>query len=456
MLTKRKNKIIHKFLLIFLFSFFFIAPKTWAATINLNPANGIYKVGDTINLNVSIASNTSVNAVAAKISYPTDLLTLNSLSKEGSIVSLWAQQPLYSNVEGIASMEGVILYGYTGDRGNIITLVFKAKDVGTANIKFNTASILANDGNGTETLSGKNGSTITIVKGEGKETVPQKEATGSAVITIKEINESDNYSRNKFFITADRTVKDGLYSIQIDSMNPIMWVDEGTHIFETPLLSEGAHTIRVIASDSALNLLSGSLDFSTKILKVPTITDYTKKVKIGEPIIIRGLADPYVDVEFTSVKKETSEVVIGHAQTNIDGKFTYIPENENEAGTYSITARARAKNGVNSSYMSPIEIVVRDNFFKILITKIMRLITILLPYLILIIIFLLLILYAIYRIKKYQIYLRRKLKETEDITAQRLKSIELESQDKVKTDVMSAETAIESEMKDLEKDVDNL
>jgi hypothetical protein len=458
MSIKIKSKIIFRFFIlsIFLFSIFIITPKALAATINLNPANGLYKVGDTIYLNVSISSDTSVNAVAAKISYPTDLLTLSSISKDKSIVSLYAQQPLYSNIEGIATFEGVILYGYTGDSGNILTLVFKAKNIGTANIKFNTASILANDGEGTETLSGKNGSTLTIIKGEGQEITPVKGEKGSTVITIKEINESDNYSRNKFFITADRTVKDNLYSIQIDSMNPIMWIDEGTHIFETPLLSEGIHTIRIIASDLNLNLLSGSLDFSTKILKVPVVTSYTKKVKVGQPIIIRGLADPYVDVEFASTNNETSEVVLGHAQTNIDGKFTYIPENENEAGSYSITARARAKNGVNSGYMDSIEILVKDSFFKVLLAKIMRMIAILMPYLILIIIFILLIMYAIYRIKKYQIYLRRKLKEKEDITTQEFKKLEQETQNQVRGDIEKTEAVIGGGMKDLEKDVENL
>lgn len=458
LIKKIKNKKINYFfsLIILLFGIFFIPYNVSAATIKLSPSNGLYQVGDTIRVKVLISSDTSVNAVAAKISYPTNLLTLSSISKSNSIISLWAQEPFYSNSEGLANFEGVILYGYTGDSGNIATLVFKAKATGTANLKFNSSSILANDGSGTEVLTSKNGSTLTIIKEKTQtEIIPGKVINENSFITIKEISEGDNYYRNKFSITTDQEVKDQLYSIQIDSMNPIMWIDEGTHIFETPSLGEGSHTIRIIASDLSLNLLSGSLDFSTKTLKTPIITYYTKKTKLGEPIIIRGLADQYVDVEFVSKNKETGESIIGHAQVNIDGKFTYIPESENEIGVYSITARSKAKNGITSSYMNPIEVIVADSFFNILIAKIIKIFIIILPFLVLIL-FLLLIIYAIYRIKKYQNHLRDRVMETEKSLAQKFEKLEGETQGQIKDDIKRTEESIKGEMKDLEKDVEDL
>ena len=74
------------------------------------------------------------------------------------------KDPSFSNATGTASLEGVILNGFTGSSGSIATLVFKAKNVGSAELKFSSGSILANDGNGTELITGSNSSIITIAK----------------------------------------------------------------------------------------------------------------------------------------------------------------------------------------------------------------------------------------------------------------------------------------------------
>ena len=161
-----KNKNFTKFIVagFFIFGFLFSTQSTFAATIGFTPSSGYYTVGDTIRTNIVVGSNTSINAVSAKISFPRDLLTLSSISKSSSIISLWAQEPSFSNESGNASLEGVILNGYSGTSGGIATLIFKAKSEGQAEIKFSEASILANDGNGTEVYSTKGSSIITIAK----------------------------------------------------------------------------------------------------------------------------------------------------------------------------------------------------------------------------------------------------------------------------------------------------
>lgn len=158
--------------------FFVGVPHVSAATINLDSTAKSYQVGDTIAIRVAVTSSTSINAVSAQISFSKDLLTLTSISKTPSLVSLWAQDPTYSNSTGTASFEGIILDGYKGIKGTVTTLFFKAKSVGTAHIEFSSASILANDGNGTEVLSGKSNSIITITKalpGSTKEVEPVEE-----------------------------------------------------------------------------------------------------------------------------------------------------------------------------------------------------------------------------------------------------------------------------------------
>ena len=160
-----KNKIKYYIFSVLLLIFLIGAPHIInAATISLTPSSGIYEIGNTIHMKVVVTSPTSINAVSGRIEFSNDTLSLLSLSKTGSIVNLWAQDPSYSNALGTASFEGIILDGYKGSSGVIIDLIFKAKASGVANVKFSSASILANDGNGTDVTSGKESSTLTINK----------------------------------------------------------------------------------------------------------------------------------------------------------------------------------------------------------------------------------------------------------------------------------------------------
>ena len=141
----RKNKLIKFSLLIFLY--FGIFQVSFAANLNLNPSVSSYSVGDTVTIRLSVSSpNQTINAVSANILYSKDVLSLLSISKSSSIINLWAQEPNFSNTNGTAALEGIILTGYTGTTGTVATLVFKAKSAGIAEVKFGSASVLANDG----------------------------------------------------------------------------------------------------------------------------------------------------------------------------------------------------------------------------------------------------------------------------------------------------------------------
>lgn len=207
MLKKSKLNLYSIVLSMIVIGFFSSFIYAHAATINLSPSSGSYRVGDTIRIKVTISSDISVNAVSGRVSFPTNLLSLSSLSKSGSIISLWAQEPSYSNSSGSASFEGVILNGYNGSGATVLTLVFKAKSIGTANLAFTSGSILANDGDGTEVISGNGSSTLNIrealpqteiKKEEVKIQAPEKEK--SDTIKIIQVNTvTTNYSW-KFFI----------------------------------------------------------------------------------------------------------------------------------------------------------------------------------------------------------------------------------------------------------------
>lgn len=135
-----------------------------AASFYFSPSSGSYTKGESISVGVFVSTGTdSMNAASAKIAFPPSVLNVTSVSKSGSIINLWAAEPSYSNSTGSVSLEGIVLNpGYTGASGKVATITFTAQSSGTATISFSRGSILANDGLGTDILSGLGSATFTI------------------------------------------------------------------------------------------------------------------------------------------------------------------------------------------------------------------------------------------------------------------------------------------------------
>ncbi|MDD5251424.1 MAG: hypothetical protein PHT12_02200 [Patescibacteria group bacterium] len=153
----------HKILLTVLLAW--LAPfAASAATLYVSPASGSYGLEGTFSVNVYASSlDQAMNATSATIAFPPDKLEVTTLSKEGSIFSLWIQEPTISNADGVINFKGVVLNpGYMGAAGKILTVTFKAKAISTAAVNFSSARVLANDGKGTDILKGTIGATYGI------------------------------------------------------------------------------------------------------------------------------------------------------------------------------------------------------------------------------------------------------------------------------------------------------
>ncbi len=166
----RKFKIASGGLLLtlsFLVSVFFNINHASAASLYFSPRSGTYAIGKSFSVSAYVSSaDTAANAFQATINFPQDKLQLTSLSKSGSIISLWVQEPSYSNSDGTASFAGVVPNpGYTGSGGRIITLTFKVKSAGNAQLSFSDGSVLANDGQGTNILTSAGTADFTLGAG---------------------------------------------------------------------------------------------------------------------------------------------------------------------------------------------------------------------------------------------------------------------------------------------------
>jgi len=86
-----------------------------------------------------------------------------SLSKTGSIINLWVQEPRFSNADGTISLEGLAFNpAYQGSTGKILTVNLIAAAPGETVLTLASGSVLANDGSGTNILGDMTGATFNI------------------------------------------------------------------------------------------------------------------------------------------------------------------------------------------------------------------------------------------------------------------------------------------------------
>jgi len=155
---KAQFKIQNFYFLVVVFSFslfLFNLSEANAASLYFSPQSGSFTTNDNIAVNVMVQSQEqTMNAASGVISFPADKLQVSSLSKIGSIFSLWVQEPSFSNSAGTINFEGIVLNpGFIGSGGKIFTINFKAKSAGAAALNFSSGSVLANDGQGTNILT---------------------------------------------------------------------------------------------------------------------------------------------------------------------------------------------------------------------------------------------------------------------------------------------------------------
>lgn len=156
---------MHK--LLFFAAALFLAPAfASAATLELWSERATVRAGETVVVRLLVESDQPLNAVEGLVSFPADLLSVTSISKTGSVVALWVEEPSYSNAQGTVSFSGGVPNpGYMGDFRRVINIEFRAKAAGSATIAIQNASVLANDGAGTNILTQRTPATLTISEG---------------------------------------------------------------------------------------------------------------------------------------------------------------------------------------------------------------------------------------------------------------------------------------------------
>ncbi len=129
----------------------------------MSPETGVYTVGKSFS--VTVALNTegkSVNAADGRLTFNPRELQVVQISRSSSIFNLWTEEPSFSNAAGTISFGGGSPSGYKGGSGSILSITFRALGAGTPKVTFQSGSVLAADGLGTNILTAMNGASFTI------------------------------------------------------------------------------------------------------------------------------------------------------------------------------------------------------------------------------------------------------------------------------------------------------
>lgn len=178
-------------LLLVLFSGVFIsgllpASAAGSASLSLVSSKRTYTVGENLTASVILSTgDVSINAASATITFDQKKLSVVSVSRSGSVFTLWAEEPTFSNSQGVISFGGGLpTPGFSGGGAIIIRITFRAKEEGTTAVRFAGGAVLANDGQGTNVLAGLTGLDLII---QGRPSVitppPEKPPAGTPVIT---------------------------------------------------------------------------------------------------------------------------------------------------------------------------------------------------------------------------------------------------------------------------------
>ena len=140
-------------------------------SLYLSPSSGQVAVGQIFSLVLRVnTGGTAINAAEGSIVFDQAKLSVASVSKSGSVFTIWAEEPKFSNAEGTIEFAGGLPNpGYSGSNGLVLTINFRTKTAttvrGTTDITLVSGGILANDGYGTNILSSLGKATYTISPG---------------------------------------------------------------------------------------------------------------------------------------------------------------------------------------------------------------------------------------------------------------------------------------------------
>lgn len=132
-----------------------------AALLYTSPETQVVPLNGTAVVDVRLNSEQAVvNAVEVRLTYNPDAMDVVALSKAGSFLALWTQEPKVDAQAGVITFSGGTPHGSYVINGRLLSIVVRPKHIGSSTVTLDTAAsgVYLNDGQGTRApLTVKNG-----------------------------------------------------------------------------------------------------------------------------------------------------------------------------------------------------------------------------------------------------------------------------------------------------------
>lgn len=288
-LSARSSLLFYAVFIIALFACSFSI--AFAADVLVTPSTGSYSTGQTFTATLQVdPAGDSVNAVEAKLSFDTSVLSVVSVSKTGSVFSLWTTEPEFSNTAGTITFGGGSPTPFSS-RSTLLSVTFRATAEGAGAVSFTSASALAADGLGTDVLEDSIGANYTIAAA----TTPTPVETPTPVQTpAEQPTEADDVAIA--FGDPPRAPEVGSQAF----LDPDLWysITEGVFTWELPF----------DVSDMALEIATSSDNVPETVIDPPI-----EEFSVNSDIVSDGIQ--YLSIRF---KNQVGWGAVTNRQIKID------------------------------------------------------------------------------------------------------------------------------------------
>lgn len=324
-----------------------------AATMSLSPSSSTVATDNIVTIKVNIDTlGKFINNAEGTITFPSDLLQVLSVSKSSSIFSLWVEEPSFSNNAGTVTFNGGVANpGFNGRSGTVASITFKAKKGGVASVVFTDAAVRENDGLGTNILTSKNGSTISIGAAKPVEVPTVPPVTNTSGVPAKPVITSATHpDQNTWYGSKTASfgwvIPTGVTSIQTlfnktsDSAPTISYDSSVTQKTITDL-SDGLYYFHLRYANNAGN--SSVAHYAIKIDTTPPDTFVPSVRTEGKrSVVTLNAQDVTSGVEYYGIQIDAGKVLRVKKDQLVNNEYTLPFETE---GAHTLVATAYDKAG---------------------------------------------------------------------------------------------------------------
>lgn len=298
--NSKRNKIILYFalsfcILIFAFSIFTARVVNASTSIYFDLENREIYEDDIFLADLEISTTDRlINVIDGTILYDRNKLEIKEISTGGSLLALWPRPPVFDNNNGTLSFVGGVAEGFQGKKGEVLKIIFLAKNEGVAQIDFlDGFSVFLHDGKGTPINPWLRPLSLNILKRPGE--IPAKDEWLDLVQKDKTppepfevvVGQDLPIFNNQYFISFFTTdAESGIAHYEVKEGGRDFVQAESPYLLKDQLLRS---LIKVKAVDKA-----GNERITELMSSAPPSTPFYKNVLVWIVVIILGIIIAYV------------------------------------------------------------------------------------------------------------------------------------------------------------------